>query len=814
MKYYLLSLLTLLLVSNSSNGQSKYIVENPDLKTGYNSFAFNLNETLLKQRLTEATAERNRNGASSMTINLPLENGEMVTLDAVESPIMAKELSAKYPEIKTYKVEGDEVQGRIGFTYKGFHAILFTKDGTVYIDQIGNEENSYHSYNRKDFTSFYRGTKNHQCDVDDNFHSFSDNNIPTSNRGGKRSGEQLRTYRMALACTGEYGQFHGGTVPGALSAMIVTMNRVNGIYERDFAITMELVADNDLLIFLNPSSDPYSNTSGDLNANQNTITNIIGSNNYDIGHLVGTGGGGVAQLGSVCSSSGKARGLTGGNSPVGDPFDIDFVAHEFGHQFGANHTQNNNCARVASVAYEPGSASTIMGYAGICSPNIQNFSDDYFHAGSYNEVLDFAYSGNGNSCAVKTATGNTAPEVTVPSGGFFIPKETPFVLRGSATDVDNDNLTYCWEQMDLGPSSSPNNPVGNAPIFRSWTPEDVSERTCPRLLNVILGTSVVGETYPTYSRDLTFRLSVRDNNIAGGGQNFDEVAFEVDGDKGPFEVLSPTAGESIEAFSSYEVTWDVAQTDQAPISCQSVNIYLCTNNGLIISDTLATNVPNTGNYIVQMADNIGFQRRIRVEAADNIFFNINDGNFQIAEPTALEEIETTLTVDPNYIIGALELNWTDNFDNEAYWLIERSLAGNSNFVFIDSVPGNTVFYSDVNVDMYGEEYVYRVRAGNIIGQADYSNEASYNGLGLSDYKSSTIRLFPNPASNYVNIISDENVKIKSIEVTNSLGALVKSVHQNVNRVDLSELSTGLYFVKVETQDSKVSVMPFTVSAKQ
>ena len=296
---------------------------------------------------------------------------------------------------------------------------------------------------------------------------------------------------------------------GALSAYVLTMNRVNGVYEREFAITMVLINNTHDLIFLDANSDPYTNSSGSqmLGQNQSTVNSIIGSSNYDIGHVFSTGGGGIASLRSVCSFQNKAKGVTGSNAPTGDPFDIDYVAHEMGHQFGGNHTQNNSCNRASDHAFEPGSASTIMGYAGICAPNLQNNSDDYFHVHNYDEVISFAHNGNGNVCASISNTGNTPPEVTVPNGGFFIPIETPFRLEGSATDADGDDLKYCWEQMDLGPSGHPDSPSNNAPIFRSWEPSEEAFRVFPKMVNIIIRNTVLGETYPTYDRDLTFTVN-------------------------------------------------------------------------------------------------------------------------------------------------------------------------------------------------------------------------------------------------------------------------------------------------------------------
>ena len=798
-----------LITSLGSMAQIAMMVANQEIKTGYESFVFDLDEQSFGALLSKAPLEKFASKSQAIDIAIPFPDGTVKNVSIVESPIIAPELAQKFPEIKTYKARGKNFFGRLSFTEKDFHGMLFTDEGTVYIDPIGSQAGTYHAYYRKDYMEFYAHTKGHECLVEEEYTEMKEV-IPHLKELSTRTGEELRTYRLALACTGEYAQFHGGTVAGTLSAMVVSMNRVNGVYEKDFSITMEIIGNNDLLIFLDGNSDPYTNNNGGtmLNQNQNTIDNIIGSSNYDIGHVFSTGGGGIAQLGSVCGG-GKARGVTGGGSPTGDPFDIDYVAHEMGHQFGANHTQNNNCNRVSSAAYEPGSASTIMGYAGICPPNLQNNSDDYFHAGSYNEVVAFSQFGFGNSCAAITNTGNTAPVVSVTDVVYTIPKETPFVLRGSAVDSEGDNVTYCWEQMDLGPSGDPSTPSGNAPIFRSWDPEGTGERTCPRLTSIIANSTVVGETYATYSRDLTFRLTARDNNSAGGGVDFDEVEMEVDGNKGPFVVLSPTSNEQVEAGTYYTITWDVAQTDQMPINCQSVNIFLCIGNGQFIIDTLAESVPNTGSYTVQIPNQNGAGRRIRVEAADNVFFNLNPGSFTVVNPTQIEGAEITLNLTPDFTNSKLDLDWNDDIPNESNWHVERSDNTNGNYALIATLPGNTTNFSDSSVTMNGTPYFYRVYASNGAGNSTYSNEVTYSGVGVDELKASNIKVFPNPASGVLYLQMNNGVDASQARIYNSQSQLLKTftLENQTQSLDILDLPAGFYFLNVQTNKGAVT-LPF------
>ncbi len=319
------------------------------------------------------------------------------------------------------------------------------------------------------------------------------------------NGGTLRTYRAAIAATGEYTTFHGGTVAGGLAGIVTTLNRVNGVYERDLSVRMILIANNNLIVYTNGATDPYTNGNGStmLGQNQSNLDSVIGTANYDIGHVVSTGGGGVATLNSPCNATTKARGVTGSGSPIGDPFDIDYVAHEMGHQFGGNHTFNGgtgSCAggnRSAANAFEPGSGSTIQAYAGICgSEDLQNNSDDYFHVRSLEEMVAFT---NGTSCDLEPPNGNTAPAAT-PAAACTIPANTPFSLTGSATDVNGDGLTYTWEEYDLGAAGPPNTDNGARPIFRSYLPGTSPTRYFPSLPFILNNANVPPTSFHRYER--------------------------------------------------------------------------------------------------------------------------------------------------------------------------------------------------------------------------------------------------------------------------------------------------------------------------
>ncbi|HSH05436.1 MAG TPA: zinc-dependent metalloprotease family protein [Anaerolineae bacterium] len=601
-----------------------------------------------------------RSGADPVVMSLPLPDGRWGRFAVVESPVMEPELAAKFPELKTYAGQGiDDTTAtvRLDWTPHGFHAIILSGvHDTVYIDPYQRTNiNYYMSYWRSDYEPIDMNVMSvRQAPRDPKDAGATIKALAAE--GVLPSGDVLRTYRAAVAATGEYTQFHGGTVADGMAAIVVAMNRVNAIYEREVAIHMNLVANNELLIYTNGATDPYTNNNGGtmLGENQTVVDSIIGDANYDIGHVFSTGGGGVAYLGSVCDpdpNSLKAGGVTGLGAPIGDPFYVDYVAHEIGHQFGANHTFNSTtgaCSggnRNDSTAYEPGSASTIMGYAGICgADNLQSNSDDYFHAISFDEMTAFTQSGVADACAVKTSTGNNIPVPNAGTGGFTIPAGTPFELTGSATDADSgDALTYNWEQFDLDPGNGGSPSSTTPPFFRSWPATTSPTRIIPRLENLLNNTLPFGETYPTVDTTLTFRMTVRDNQAGAGAVDFDTITFDVDTGTGPFLVTAPNTAVTWLTGSSQTITWDVAGTTAAPVSCANVDIMLSYDGGYTYPTTLASATPNDGSEVVTVPATQTLTARTKVACSDNIFFDLSNEDFYIlaagpqilTSPTAL-----------------------------------------------------------------------------------------------------------------------------------------------------------------------------------
>ena len=574
--------------------------------------------------------------ASGTTLPVPLPDGTVASVRVAEASVMAPALQAAYPEIRTYLAQGEgSVSGRLSLTPAGFRGMLFTPQGTVFLDAYarGDAEHLVVYYGRD--LEVDRALRGRTADEVLSGEA-GETAAPRGPGAARANGATLRTYRLAVAATGEYTAFHGGTVAGGLAAIVATVNRVTGVYERELSVRFQLVATNNLIVYTNATTDPYANTSGDLTANRNTLNSVIGSANFDVGHLVGTGGGGVASLGVVCSAS-KAQGLTGSPAPVGDAFDIDYVAHEMGHQFGGNHTFNGNTSncgsgnRNASTAYEPGSGSTIQAYAGICGAanDLQLNSDAYFHAASLDEMTAHITTGSGGTCGTTAATGNTIPTVTAPAA-VTVPISTPFALTGSATDDAPGALTFAWEEMDLGTAGAPG--TATPPLFRSFSPAASGTRVFPQLTRLVAGTApVLGERLPTDARTLSFRLTARDNRSGGGAINDAATTVTTTAAAGPFTVsFAPTTGLSFAGTAT--VTWNVAGTTAAPVSTPTVDIVLSTDNGATFTTVLAAATPNDGSELVSFPVSTT-QGRILVRAVGNVFFNVNPQRFTATAAT-------------------------------------------------------------------------------------------------------------------------------------------------------------------------------------
>ncbi|MCK8521578.1 M12 family metallo-peptidase [Aquimarina sp. D1M17] len=695
-------------------------------KTTPNSYKlFTLNSKQLTSIL-ENTPSRSNQKTSTTILELPAKDGDIQRFSILEASIFEPELAKKFPDIKSYVGYGiDDPTSIARFSLSksgGMHVMISSGNHkTIFIDPYTKDKQDYIAYYKTDLPSDPSGFR---CMVEETVKSnSSEQNIPTNKNANDG---RLRTFRLAVACTGEYSQFHlnnQGISSGAtdqvkkaavLAAVNTTMTRVNGIFERDLSLTMVLVNNNDDIIFLNPNTDNLSNNSAGslINESQTVCDNVIGFNNYDIGHAFSTGGGGLAQLRSPCTNS-KARGITGQNQPIGDPYDVDYVAHEMGHQYGGNHTQNNSCQR-SNASVEPGSASTIMGYAGICSPNVQNNSDAYFHAISIQEMWQNISQGS-STCGAQSNTGNAAPTANAGSD-YTIPSSTPFILKGNATDANTGNtLTYCWEQMDAQPATMPPSASStNGPAFRSLNPTSSPDRYMPALPTVIAGqTSSTWEVVPSVSRTMNFRLTVRDNAPGGGSTASDNMRVTVAGGAGPFVVNSPNTSVSWPSGSTQTVTWNVAGTTGNGINAANVDILLSTNGGNTYPITIASAVTNDGSHAITVPNAIGTQNRIMVRGSNHIFYDISNTNFEITSggsgDTQAPSAPANLTAS-NVTQTTVNLDWdasTDNTGVTGYDIFQGStvIATTSNTSFqVSGLSPNTAYtFSITAKDAAGNE---------------------------------------------------------------------------------------------------------------
>ncbi|NUM55106.1 MAG: hypothetical protein HUU46_15790 [Candidatus Hydrogenedentes bacterium] len=615
-----------------------------DLKTIVRPTAYRdvwLDEEALAGALSAAPLEvigdHNFAAKSGATLWLPMPDGSNVEFAVVESPIMEPELAEEYPDIKTYSgrsLDGRDLFVRLDRTPKGFHAIVL---GTspVYIDPY-RQEGVYVTYYASDYPADENALA---CAVE------GSDDVDEAKGGGGLAlhGDTLRNFRLAVACTGEYANFHGATTPetkgSAVAAIATTVNRVNGIYESELAIRLTLIGQNSQLVYIDPATDPFTGTSSDalIADSQSAINSTIVSTNYDIGHTLATTGGGLAELGCVCNDNKKAMGVTGIDTPIGDPFDIDYVAHEIGHQFGANHPFNSKkgkCKgqRVASRAYERGSGSTIMSYAGICpkpsgGDNIELHSDPFFHSESLREIQAFVAAKT--TCQTSSATGNLGPIVDA-GADYSIPKKTAFVLTATADDAEGDPVSYSWEERDLGPVQAITDPDnGKSPLFRCFPPKLDPWRMFPELLLVLGGNANYNDFYellPSQSRTMKFWVVARDGR---GGFGSDETQIRVVSTAGPFKVTYPNTPVVITGGAKKKVKWDVAGTNLSPISTANVRILLSIDGGVTFPTVLKGSTPNDGSEKVKFPKTGTLTARVKVEAVNNIFFDISDRDFGI-----------------------------------------------------------------------------------------------------------------------------------------------------------------------------------------
>lgn len=618
-------------------------------------------ETLLYSTENSKLLQVLTSSTKNKTISIPSPSGMEQTFSIHSASILPPALAAKYPMIATYTgvaTYNPAITIKLDYTIYGFHAMVYDGYDTYIIDPAtATTSNTYAVYYKRDIDN---SNKYHNsCMTSDVAQTHSINGARnTASAQRLINGYELRRYRLAVSCTHQYAQkvTNNATPTKAevLSKMTTTINRVNGIYERELAVSMVFADNEDTLIFTNQATDPlgFYNASpvGLMSQNQIMCDSLIGDANYDLGHAFSTGAGGLSQVGIICKSGSKAQCVTGSETPFGDGFDVDYVAHEMGHEYGADHTFNNaqsgscNGQGVQTNAFEPGSGSTIMAYAGICNPdNLQPNSDAYFHSTSLKQINNYLITG-GNDCPIKSPTNNKAPGNVSFTASYTIPYRTPFELTAPPADdsTGNATITYCWEQWNLGEfgKTLPTTTNGG-PLFRSYMPSTSSTRMFPalRLLrNGIQSNAGVnnasGEKLPDVARYLTFKLAIRSLRNGYGSFSIPDDTIHLDvintGGAGFTVTSQNNNGITYQGLTTQKVTWNVAGTNTAPINADNVDIYLSVDSGYNWPYLLGT-FPNNGSATVTLPniDTTVNAARIKVKGTGNVFFNINSRDFKI-----------------------------------------------------------------------------------------------------------------------------------------------------------------------------------------
>lgn len=668
---------------------------------------YSLNANQLKQTL-QNTPER-FSGVSGKIISIPNVDGKMEKFEVWESSNFTPVLQAKFPEIRSYIGIGiDDPKAYLRFSLspsKGISTMVLRAGKSEFIEPY-TVDGKYIVFDSK--THRNQGEIPFECSTPET--SALANSSEELVGANKSSAGVFKTFRLAQSVTGEYSAYHGGTLEGAMEGINATMTRVNGVFEKDLALRLILVDNNDEVVYLNASSDPYTSpsnigtTQGQL---QTTLDNVIGAANYDIGHIFhrSGGGGSAGCIGCICVNGSKGRGYTspGQGGPEGDKFDIDFVAHEMGHQLGGNHTLSSHFEGT-NVQVEPGSGSSIMAYAGIVQPqnlNVQANSDDYF---TYRSVQQIQVNLQNKPCAVNTTLTNATPVVDA-GQDYSIPIGTAFVLRGTASDTNDDALVYNWEQNDSGNSSTVNqNSRVNfnktlGPNFRTHPHVEEPVRYFPKF-EYVLETPVdqnlsywqsKWEAVSTVSRVLNFSFTARDNNAEGGQTATDVMRVNVRNAAGPFVISNPVEEQEVDlGTNSMLVEWDVAGTDIDPINTENVKISISTDNGASFT-VVSESTPNDGSETITIPEGTvatedpdSPEARIMIEAIDNIYYAVSRP-FIFTGTMSVSDLDNSLAVGlyPNPNNGQFTLK------------ADKIAKGNVKTTIFD-ISGKAVYNNSVN----------------------------------------------------------------------------------------------------------------------
>lgn len=758
---------------------------------------FTLDAPQLAARLASAPPETQP--AAAVTLELPYPDGTLHRFALTKVPVMAPALAARYPQIQTYAGRGlddSTASVRLETSPAGLHAQVLDLTSALSIEQDPGTANRYQSHA-------------------DGRPAFTCRALPIPGRARRPTGgtppappapygSQLRVLRLALATTGEYyrspalGQNDPSTT---MTSLVTLVSALNAVYERELAVRLELIGNNSLLIYADPATDPYTNSSPGTMTDESraSINAVVGSTNYDIGHVLGylAGGySGVAYMGVTCFDAYKGGGASTGATPG---LMAAVVTHEIGHQLGSAHTFNGdkgNCSggnRSVDLAYEPGAGNTIMSYNSRCSPDNVGAGIPYFHAGSLSAIITDL----GSACGSFSATGNQPPGLTVPaSNTYTIPRGTPFALAGSGTDPNGNALTYSWEELDLGDPTGLAGAATDAsgpPLFRSFAPVASPARTFPNLTSLLANTASLGEILPQVARTLNFRLTARDNRTGVTGANVTLAVAAA----GPFAVTVPGTAFTAAPGSTYALSWSVLGTDQAPVSCSAVQVLFSTDGGLTFPTVLLASTPNDGAQAVQLPNVNTTRGRFKIQALNNVFFAVNNANITLTGPLPVEL--TAFTAEAHGTTTRLAWH-TASEKNNAGFAVEASTDGMAfrrlgwvagqgssttprSYQFDDAAlatyPGPTAYYRLRQLDHNGPESLSPVRAVPVPASAG-----------------DRLRVWPNPATSTVTVTGVADGQ--SVQVLDLAGRVRLSATQagsGALRLELAGLAPGLYMVR-------------------
>ena len=701
--------------------------------------------------LSVAPSYADKANQKSLNVEIPLPDGSLESFEVYEKSVMQPALAAKYPNIKTFIGTNSKNGATVSLGYgpNGFHAFVRKVGKSFYIDSYAQGQTDYYmSYDVREDLENWGNPNKLSCGVTDNsiFDEFASGISNTQAVRNRTRGELVnqKTMILALACTGEFASRRGGTKLAVMGEFNSAVSRVNAIWGPELSTQLVLHEDTEELIFLNADTDPYpiGNVGGEiLDRNQGVFDQRININTYDIGHCLTNGCtdvGGVASGANSCTPR-KAGGMTCNRSGI----NISTMAHEMGHQNSVSHSWDNcpgnDGQRASQGSYEPGSGSTIMSYSGACGNQNLGANDNYYSNGSLAQFQNWAFRVH-EGCGTLETPGNHVPDIQWPyTDGFYIPVSTPFELEATATDDDGDNLTYSWEQHNLrGIATVLGNPIGNCPFYRSYPAVADGHRSFPREDYVLNPTGFIPmwEGMIDYGRDWNFTLTVRDNDQTAGGVIWEEVAFHSDGNSGPFLVTSQASDTVVwEGGQMVDITWDVANTNKAPVKAGAVDIYFSNNRGVTWQILEKATVNDGHEKVFAPIYNTQINNaRIKIKGTDNIFYNVNSTNFTVVPPT---QPGFSASVSPQYSFACLPNDLSVNIETGSILDYDSLLT----MEIVTALPDGISASLSSNQIMPGESATLDLSMTNDLGSGDLSVEVIIYGNGTDTVRKEVLLEF-------------------------------------------------------------------------